>query len=72
MAAIDDELAAVKASLDSISSGVTNLLAAIAAMPTAGLTPAQQTALDAINTEAAAIAVSANPPAPAPAPAPTP
>ena len=61
MTALDDELASVKASLDSIQTGVTALLAAIAAMPVAGLTPAQQSALDAINTEAQAIAVSANP-----------
>ena len=61
MAAIDDELAQVKASLDSIQTGVSALLAKIAAMPTAGLTPEQQAALDAINTEAQAIATAANP-----------
>ena len=61
MAAIDDELAAIKASLDTIQTGVTSLLAKIAAMPTAGLTSAQQAALDAINTEAQAISVAANP-----------
>ena len=67
MAAVDDELAAIKASLDLIQTGVTNLLAKIAAMPTAGLTPAQQAALDAINTEAQGIATAANPPATPPA-----
>ena len=61
MAAIDDELAAIKGSLDTIQTGVTALLAKIAAMPTEGLTPEQQAALDAINTEAQAIATAANP-----------
>jgi hypothetical protein len=61
MAAVDDELAAIKASLDLIQTGVTALLAKIAAMPTAGLTPAQQTALDAIAAEAQGIATAANP-----------
>jgi hypothetical protein len=64
MAAIDDELAKIKASLDLIQSGVSSLLAKIAAMPTAGLTAEQQSALDAISTEAQAIAVAANPVAP--------
>jgi len=62
MAAIDDELAAIKGSLDTIQTGVTALLAKIAAMPTAGLTPEQQTALDSINAEAKAIATAATTP----------
>lgn len=61
MAAIDDELAGIKVALDTIGTGVTALLAKIAAMPTAGLTPAQQAALDAIAAEAQGIATAANP-----------
>jgi len=63
MTAVDDELAAIKTSLALIRSGVTTLIAKIAAMPTGGLTAAQQTALDEINTEAQSVAVAANPPA---------
>ena len=61
MTALDDELAAIKGSLDTIQTGVSALLAKIAAFPPAGLTAEQQTALDAINTEAQAIAVAATP-----------
>ena len=82
MAALDDELASLKATQDTtlatvgtIKTGVDALLAKLAALPTSGLTPAQQAALDAINTEAQAISTAAsaintevNPPAAKPAP----
>lgn len=81
MTAVDDELAAVQASqaqsdakIAKVGTDVTTLLTLLAAVPTAGLTPAQQTALDAvaahatlINTNLTAVDASAQPPAAAPA-----
>jgi hypothetical protein len=83
MTAVDDELAAIQASqaqsdalITKVSADVTTLLGLLAAVPTAGLTPAQQTALDAvaahatlINTNLTGVDASAQPAAPAPAPA---
>lgn len=55
MSAVDDELAAVQASqalsdakILKVGGDITVLLGLVAAIPTAGLTPAQQTALDAV------------------------
>lgn len=83
MSATDDELAAIQASqagtdalITKVGVDVTTLLGLVAAVPTAGLTPAQQTALDAvrdhatlINTNLTAVDTAAQPAAPAPAPA---
>lgn len=76
MSAVDDELAAVQATqaqsdamILKIGADTTVLLGLIAAIPTAGLTPAQQTALDAvaahatlINTNLTAADAAAQPP----------
>jgi len=87
MSDLDDELASIKATQDvtlaavaSCKTGIESLLAKLAAVPTAGLTPAQKTALDAIRDEGVTIAQNlsavntemAPPPAPAPADAPPP
>src|SRR5262249_24314343 len=69
MSALDDELAAIKAAQDAtnaslaaiqtdtaaLKADVEKLLAEVAAMPTAGLTADQQTALDGIKTAATGI-----------------
>ena len=62
MSALSDELAQVKSSLDTIQTGVTSLDAKIQALQNSPgtLGPADQTALDAIATESAALAKQAN------------
>jgi hypothetical protein len=77
MTAVDDELAAIQATqaqtdatITKVAADVTTLLGLISAVPTTGLTPAQQTALDAvaahatlINTNLGAVDTAAQPPA---------
>lgn len=80
MTALDDELAAITASqadtavqITAVAADVATLMATIAAFPPAGLTPAQQSALDAVAASATsidagvkAIDTTVNPPPPAP------
>ena len=72
LADLEAKLVAIDAKVSTVATDIDTLMAKLAAIPTAGLTPEQQTALDGAVAHAQAIADSlgaidtkANPPAPA-------